>query len=103
MPTQASLQPSALLEAVAAPYLPCPPFQEKESTEDYNVACILTLPPYQRRGYGKLLIEFSECMPAWPSAPATCPRHCRLPRTSPGCAAQPPGELARDPDGPSHS
>jgi len=34
-------------------------FQEKESTEDYNVACILTLPPYQRKGYGKLLIEFS--------------------------------------------
>lgn len=34
--------------------------KEKESTEDYNVACILTLPPYQRRGYGKLLIEFSE-------------------------------------------
>ncbi|XP_051901107.1 histone acetyltransferase KAT5 isoform X7 [Pristis pectinata] len=33
--------------------------KEKESTEDYNVACILTLPPYQRRGYGKLLIEFS--------------------------------------------
>ncbi|XP_042115195.1 histone acetyltransferase KAT5 isoform X4 [Peromyscus maniculatus bairdii] len=32
--------------------------KEKESTEDYNVACILTLPPYQRRGYGKLLIEF---------------------------------------------
>ncbi|XP_068779741.1 histone acetyltransferase KAT5 isoform X2 [Struthio camelus] len=31
--------------------------KEKESTEDYNVACILTLPPYQRRGYGKLLIE----------------------------------------------
>ena len=39
---------------------PAPLFQEKESTEDYNVACILTLPPYQRRGYGKLLIEFSE-------------------------------------------
>jgi len=34
--------------------------QEKESTEDYNVACILTLPPYQRKGYGKLLIEFSK-------------------------------------------
>jgi len=33
--------------------------KEKESSEDYNVACILTLPPYQRRGYGKLLIEFS--------------------------------------------
>lgn len=38
----------------------CVFLQEKESTEDYNVACILTLPPYQRRGYGKLLIEFSE-------------------------------------------
>ena len=23
------------------------------------MACILTLPPYQRKGYGKLLIEFS--------------------------------------------
>lgn len=33
--------------------------KEKESAEDYNVACILTLPSYQRRGYGKLLIEFS--------------------------------------------
>ncbi|KAG8185342.1 hypothetical protein JTE90_005470 [Oedothorax gibbosus] len=33
--------------------------KEKESTEDYNVACILTLPPYQRKGYGKMLIEFS--------------------------------------------
>ena len=35
--------------------------QEKESTEDYNVACILTLPPYQKKGFGKLLIEFSKC------------------------------------------
>lgn len=26
-----------------------PAFPGKESTEDYNVACILTLPPYQRR------------------------------------------------------
>ncbi|CAG0891899.1 unnamed protein product [Cyprideis torosa] len=33
--------------------------KEKESSEDYNVACILTLPCYQRKGYGKLLIEFS--------------------------------------------
>ena len=33
--------------------------KEKESSEDYNVACILTLPPYQRVGYGKVLIEFS--------------------------------------------
>jgi len=33
--------------------------KEKESEGDYNVACILTLPPYQRKGFGKLLIEFS--------------------------------------------
>ncbi|XP_014274750.1 histone acetyltransferase Tip60 [Halyomorpha halys] len=33
--------------------------KEKESSQDYNVACILTMPPYQRKGYGKLLIEFS--------------------------------------------
>lgn len=33
--------------------------KEKHSTEDYNLACILTLPPYQRKGYGKVLISFS--------------------------------------------
>jgi histone acetyltransferase HTATIP len=33
--------------------------KEKESAESYNVACILTLPQYQRFGFGKLLIEFS--------------------------------------------
>lgn len=33
--------------------------KEKESADGYNVACILTLPQYQRMGYGRLLIEFS--------------------------------------------
>jgi len=33
--------------------------KEKESPDQYNLACILTLPPYQRMGYGKLLIQFS--------------------------------------------
>ncbi|KZZ91247.1 histone acetyltransferase ESA1 [Ascosphaera apis ARSEF 7405] len=33
--------------------------KEKESAEGYNVACILTLPQYQRKGYGRLLIAFS--------------------------------------------
>ena len=33
--------------------------KEKNSPDDYNLACILTLPPYQRKGYGKLLISFS--------------------------------------------
>ncbi|XP_023032466.2 histone acetyltransferase KAT7 [Drosophila willistoni] len=34
-----------------------PFLQEKNSF--YNVSCILTLPPYQRKGYGRLLIDFS--------------------------------------------
>lgn len=33
--------------------------KEKNSPDDYNLACILTLPPYQRKGYGKLLISFA--------------------------------------------
>jgi histone acetyltransferase MYST1 len=33
--------------------------KEKFSDEGYNLACILTLPPYQRKGYGKFLISFS--------------------------------------------
>ena len=33
--------------------------KEKESADGYNVACILTLPCYQKRGFGKLLIQFS--------------------------------------------
>lgn len=33
--------------------------KEKESTENYNLACILTLPQFQRMGFGRLLIQFS--------------------------------------------
>ncbi|KAL2650872.1 hypothetical protein R1flu_019000 [Riccia fluitans] len=33
--------------------------KEKCSAEDYNLACILTLPPYQRKGYGRFLISFA--------------------------------------------
>lgn len=33
--------------------------KEKESQHGYNVACILILPQYQRRGYGRILIDFS--------------------------------------------
>ena len=40
-----------------APRLPPP--QEKCSEEGYNLACILTLPAYQRKGYGKFLISMS--------------------------------------------
>lgn len=33
--------------------------KDKESPDGYNVACILTLPQHQRKGYGNLLIQFS--------------------------------------------
>jgi len=33
--------------------------KEKNCHNNYNVACILTLPPYQRKGYGRLLISIS--------------------------------------------
>jgi histone acetyltransferase HTATIP len=33
--------------------------KEKESADNYNVACILTLPNHQRKGYGRVLISFS--------------------------------------------
>lgn len=32
----------------------------KEIHSENNLACIMILPPYQNRGYGKLLIQFSE-------------------------------------------
>lgn len=33
--------------------------KEKLNSTDYNLSCILTLPIYQRRGYGHFLMEFS--------------------------------------------
>ncbi|XP_062504259.1 histone acetyltransferase KAT7-like [Corticium candelabrum] len=33
--------------------------KEKESALRYNLSCILTLPQHMRKGYGKMLIEFS--------------------------------------------
>lgn len=33
--------------------------KEKNSFLNYNVSCILTLPPYQRKGYGRMIIDFS--------------------------------------------
>jgi len=33
--------------------------KEKISYDDFNLACIVILPPYQKKGYGMLLIEFS--------------------------------------------
>lgn len=39
--------------------------KEKNSPDDYNLACIMTLPPYQRMGYGNFLISF--CLLSLPS------------------------------------
>ncbi|KAJ7049442.1 acyl-CoA N-acyltransferase [Mycena amicta] len=33
--------------------------KEKLSFDDYNLACIITLPPHQRKGWGMLMIELS--------------------------------------------
>jgi hypothetical protein len=33
--------------------------KEKQSVMNYNLSCILILPPFQNKGYGKLLIDFS--------------------------------------------
>ncbi|KAI8990297.1 acyl-CoA N-acyltransferase [Pilobolus umbonatus] len=33
--------------------------KEKRSAMNYNVSCILTMPVYQRKGYGQFLIDFS--------------------------------------------
>ncbi|EIE92479.1 hypothetical protein RO3G_17001 [Rhizopus delemar RA 99-880] len=34
--------------------------KEKVSYDNYNLACIMTLPSHQRKGYGRLLIELSK-------------------------------------------
>lgn len=33
--------------------------KEKASPDDYNLACIMILPPYQKKGYGRFLIQLS--------------------------------------------
>lgn len=33
--------------------------KEKHCQQKYNVSCILTMPQYQRQGFGRFLIEFS--------------------------------------------
>ena len=34
--------------------------KEKHCQQKYNVSCIMTMPHYQRKGYGRLLIDFSK-------------------------------------------
>ena len=50
-----SAPPGALPSVHAVGYFS----KEKISHESYNLACILTFPPFQRRGYGRFLISLS--------------------------------------------
>lgn len=49
--------------------------KEKNCILDYNLSCIMVLPPYQRKGYGRFLLEFSyelskkEKLPGTPEKP----------------------------------
>ncbi|VDK81210.1 unnamed protein product [Gongylonema pulchrum] len=36
--------------------------KEKFSAQKYNLSCIMTLPSYQKQGYGRFLIDFSKCL-----------------------------------------
>ncbi|GMK57409.1 hypothetical protein CspeluHIS016_0402430 [Cutaneotrichosporon spelunceum] len=45
--------------------------KEKTSYDDYNLACIVTFPPHQNRGFGKLLIEFSYYLTRGALSPGT--------------------------------
>ncbi|KAN0065078.1 hypothetical protein ACQY0O_001573 [Thecaphora frezii] len=38
--------------------------KEKQSYDDYNLACIITFPPFQRKSFGTLMIEFSYALSA---------------------------------------
>jgi len=48
-------------------------FQEKHCQQKYNVSCILTMPQYQRKGYGRFLIDFSKYYTLYMSV---CERAC---------------------------
>ncbi|ORX37057.1 acyl-CoA N-acyltransferase [Kockovaella imperatae] len=41
--------------------------KERQSYDDYNLACIITFPPFQNNGFGKLLIEFSYVLTKHPN------------------------------------
>ena len=59
----------------------------KEKVHCFNLACILTLPPYQRKGYGKFLIELSYELSKKEGKPGTPERPLS---GMPGCARSEP-------------
>lgn len=53
--------------------------KEKRSLKEHNLSCIMTLPVRQKKGWGNLLIDFSECV--WGdcrSGQCLMGRFCRL-------------------------
>jgi histone acetyltransferase MYST1 len=48
--------------------------KEKNCQDNYNLACILTLPAYQRKGYGKFLISFAYQLSHLEGRPGTAER-----------------------------
>lgn len=45
--------------------------KEKRSASAYNLSCIVTLPTFQRKGYGNFLIEFSYVLSKREGKPGT--------------------------------
>ena len=45
--------------------------KEKHCAQKYNVSCIMTMPHYQRKGYGRLLIDFSYLLSKTEKQPGT--------------------------------
>lgn len=45
--------------------------KEKHCQQKYNVSCIMTMPNYQRQGYGRFLIDFSYLLSKTEEAPGT--------------------------------
>lgn len=45
--------------------------KEKHCAQKYNVSCIMTMPNYQRQGFGRLLIDFSYLLSKAEKTPGT--------------------------------
>ncbi|KAI8468685.1 MAG: acyl-CoA N-acyltransferase [Monoraphidium minutum] len=48
--------------------------KEKNCQDHYNLACILTLPPFQKKGYGKFMISFAYQLSRLEGKPGTAER-----------------------------
>lgn len=72
-------------------------FQEKFSAQKYNVSCIVTLPCYQKRGYGRFLIDFSKSALFQAFGRVPIISYCRLSAFAPRKSAWDTGKAAIGP------